>query len=171
MKSIFVVIALFLPLISTASQSTLIDFAIEDQFGRVRTNDEFENKVVILVGSGRASSENNEKWGNAIGAWMDDQEVFDTTRVIFIPHADLSAVPKMLRPVARTFFPKKDSTRWALLDWEGKLTDAYDYVADKSNILIFDKNHHLQLHIAGTEPEEEKLARIYQTLAEVLKQE
>ncbi len=163
----------FLVLVASlwASPTVLIDFEIKDQFGRIRTDDEFENKVVILVGSGRASSKNNEKWGSAIGAWMDEQEVFDTTRVIFVPHADLSAVPKMLRPVARTFFPKKDSTRWALLDWEGKLTDAYDYVPDKSNILIFDKNHQLQLHVSGAEPEDEKLEQIYQTLAELLKEE
>lgn len=84
-------------------------------------------------------------------------------RVKFLPHADMRGVPFFLKGVVKGKFPKGEE-KWVLLDWKGRIAQAYHYQSDASNILVFDEDGSLAYQTHGREPEDSKLESIVEKL-------
>jgi hypothetical protein len=138
LKYFLVLIAFLLSAdIILAQDSTMIRFELKDQFNHVHTEKEFQNKLVILVGSDHEGSKYNDVWGKAIHDSLAGKGA--QNRVEFLPVADLRGVPFFLKGFVKSKFPKEPA-RWILMDWKGQYAQAYQFVPSESNIIVFDSN-------------------------------
>jgi hypothetical protein len=136
LKFFIVLIALLLSAgVSLAQDSTLIRFELKDQFNNVHTENDFQKKFIILVGSDHDGSKYNSVWGKAIHDSLAKMEMQNLVQ--FLPVADLRGVPFFLKGFVRSKFPKEQA-RWILMDWKGQFAQAYQFVPAECNIIIFD---------------------------------
>lgn len=140
-----------------AQDSTFFDFRLEDQFKREYTDDQFRGRVVVVIGSDKEGSQYNELWTKAILDSIEDRSEFD--KIALLGVADLRGVPFFLKGYVRGRFPE-DRDKWALLDWKGLFAEAYDFVEEESNILVFDTQGRLVYRTNGTEPHKQVLQKI-----------
>lgn len=127
---------------------TLLDFELEDQFGEVYRRDDYAGRVICLIGSGSEGSRFNGSWSEAIQRPLEREGLLD--RVVFLPHADLGSVPRLLRGFIKGKFPK-ERERWVMMDWKGSFDKAYGFAPKSSNILVFDAEGRLVHHAHGRE--------------------
>ena len=158
-------ILLFAISTAVAQPDRLIPFQIKDQFDRKYTEQHFLGKVVVLVGSDRDGSPFNEIWAVAIRDSLKDHEYFD--KLFFAGLSDLRGVPFFLKGFVRGKFPK-EKQRWVLMDWKGKIPQAYGFRKQASNVLVFDAEGKLVHRTSGREPEQAKLDAILAVLRKIL---
>ena len=148
-----------------AEQRQLVDFALEDQFGTLHRREDVEGTVVLLIGSDKGGSEFNGAWSREISESLGEHPAYP--EISHLAHADLRGVPFFVKGMVRSKFPE-DPDRWVLLDWKGILSEAYDFQAKSSNILIFSRRGDLLLHAAGREPDEPTIESVVSTLRRAL---
>lgn len=121
--------------ITLAQDSTMIRFELKDQFNHVHTEQKFQSKPTILVGSDHDGSKYNDVWGKAIHDSLAEKNAQNLVQ--FLPVADLRGVPFFLKGFVKGKFPK-ELARWILMDWKGQFAQAYNFVPAECNIIIFD---------------------------------
>lgn len=163
---LFICFLFILAVIVWAQSDHLVEFEIKDQFGRLHSHKELQDTVAILIGSGRAGSTYNMKWGEQLGMKLQKNGLFE--KVTFIAHADLRGVPGFLKGFIKSRFPQ-DSLKWALMDWDGVLAKAYDYNAKTSNVLVFDRDGNVVTHKTGLEPTASDIDTLYQIVESLVK--
>ncbi len=150
-----------------AESPSLMSYQMEDQFGRVHSDEDVRGHVVVLTGSDKRGSTFNPLWIEAISEDLNRDVDIDSVRLITI--ANLRAVPFFLKGMIKKNFPQEPE-KWVLLDWEGLFAKTYAFQPKASNTLVFSPTGDLLLKTHGREVEAEKLAvivaRIRAALAE-----
>lgn len=140
-----------------AQDSTLISFKLEDQFERPYTDQDFRNRILVVIGADKDGSQYAGLWGEAINETLSQQP--NDKQITLIGLSDLRGVPFFLKGYVRGKFPKEDAG-WMLMDWKGRFADAYQFEQECSNILIFDQQSRLIYQASVTAMDEEHLAEI-----------
>ncbi len=148
-----------------AHDSTLVEFALEDQFKHEYTHADYLESCCILVGSDRGGSTFNGQWGRAIADSLRNLSLL--SQVKFIPNADLRGVPFFLKGFVRGKF-SKDESQPVLLDWSGLFARSYEFNPDSSNIVVFGQDGKVVHQTAGREVEPAKVHGIVETLRRLL---
>src|SRR5690349_7879299 len=92
----------------------LTPFTLRDQHDHERKIDLPQPRVFVLTVADRKGSEQIEPWVRPLKERYGEPLLVQGI-------ADMSAVPKLLRPTVRKQF-KKDFTPSVMLDWEGQMT-------------------------------------------------
>ncbi len=147
--------------VGVPEESDLISFKLKDQFDRVYSDNDFENKILIVVGSDKTGSQYNREWIDAI---LDSLKKGDGLQdVRFLGVADLRGVPFFLKGYVKGKFPDQKS-RWVLMDWDGKFAKHYQFKADVCNIAIINRKDRLIYQTSGTQLDFNKLNEILRKL-------
>jgi hypothetical protein len=155
------VLALAGAALAIASDSTLVDFALEDQFEQVHRRADFAGKILIVVGSDADGSSFNERWSKAIYDSLRDEPVIE--RIAIIGLADTRSAPSFMRWYVRRHFPN-DRRKPVMLDWDGVFAERYDFVPGSCNILVFTPAYRLVHRAHGRELEPGKLGAIVESV-------
>jgi len=161
------VFQLFLPVFTLAQNGTLISFKSEDQFGRVYTEKDFLQNIVVIVGSDKEGSKYNGLWGKAIGDSL--KRASNYQQIKFLRVADLRGVPFFVKGLVKGKFPK-EKERWVLLDWKGQFAKAYDFAPESSNIVIINRLGSVVHKTHAKELEQHKLADICNELRRLMRE-
>ena len=124
----------------------LMEFKLKDQFDQEYSHEDFTGQICILIGSDRKGSQYNERWSIAIYDSLIMYGLQDSVK--FLAIANLKGVPRLLRGFVKGKFPKKENQP-ILLDWKGSFADLYQFVPDKTNIILFDKSGKQVYRTAG----------------------
>lgn len=150
---------------SQTPETRLISFELEDQFGNNYSEVNFQDKIVIIVGSDKNGSKYNEQWSFALYDSL--KSMNRENDVSFLPVADLRGVPFFLRKMIKNKFPE-EKNKWILLDWKGVFAESYQFQSESSNILLLDKSHRMIYQTAVKELEGDELARLWSKLKGLL---
>lgn len=137
--------------------SPKLDFAIEDQFGTLHTDEDCGQTVVLLLGGGRKGSTYIGGWGPPLHDQLAPE--LDAGAVCSVGFAHLKGAPFFVKKKIVAGF-SKDPDAWTLLDWKGRIYGAWGGEKDAANLYLFDRNGRLVLHQALHEFDEEQLDRI-----------
>jgi len=147
------VFLLALSVIGWSQESRLMSFEMEDQLGRVHSDEEYRDQVVVVTAGDKKGSKYTVAWGRAMIQAMDPN--VNLGRVRYIQVADLKSVPSMARKTVRKKFPQ-DELQWTLMDWKGQWAKTYDFERKAANILVFDASGTLLVHAHGQEPDQKQ---------------
>lgn len=147
-----------------AQEDKLISFNVEDQFGKEYTERSWQDSILVVFGSDKDGSKYNERW--AVALYENYQSENLKIPVTYIGVADLSSVPFFLKSTVRKFI-KNSSENGIILDWEGVFPEAYNFVENNCNILMFDFNRNLIYQTAVQNLETEKITEIVNKLKNV----
>lgn len=142
-------------------EQSLVDFEIEDQFGREYRASDYGDRVLVILASDREGSRYNPIWGRAIQDAVREEPGFE--RLAMLGLADLGGVPRLIRGMVRRAFPK-ERERAVLLDWQGVIDEAYGLESGHSNILLFAPGGRLIYRAAGRDLDEALLEQITSAL-------
>ena len=163
MKKFLFFLAIYL-LISHAfaeEQKSLISFEISDQFGRIYTENDLHDRIIICLGGDKDGSQYIGQWSEAIRKSISENNNFKLIK--FIPLSDLRGIPFFVKGFVKSKFPKNENNR-ILMDWDGLFPNAYQFETGECNILIFDRNGVLVHKIHGNKLNDQKLSIILEKL-------
>ena len=157
----FVIAAILTVWVSlTAESPPKLDFAIEDQFGTLHTDEDCGAAVVLLLGGGRKGVTYIDVWGSPLHDALEEE--LDAGTVCSVGFAHLKGVPFFIKKKVVDSFPKNPEA-WTLLDWKGHIAKSWGAEKDAANLYLFDRKGRLILHEALHEYDEEVLERIIRT--------
>jgi hypothetical protein len=113
-----------------------MEFELEDQFSRTWTHEDYSDRVVLAIATGKKSSDLAFEWGEAIADAFPTQ--LDSGEMAVLAVASLRGVPKFLRGVVVGRFPERED-RWVLMDWKGAFARQYGLDTDIASLLLFDR--------------------------------
>jgi hypothetical protein len=158
MRHLLTLVLGFLVISTTiATEKKLIEFSIKDQFGEEYTQNSFDAAYILVLGADREGSQYTDQWGPTLADSLKKDGRIDS--VVFVALANLQGVPGMMKGMIKGFFPK-EKENWVLLDWDGEFDQAYGFVENKCNILLFDQGRNLVMHEAVTDYMAETAERI-----------
>ncbi|MDH4068843.1 MAG: hypothetical protein OEV30_00310 [Ignavibacteria bacterium] len=146
---------------SRGQESRLIQFELEDQFGRLYTEQNWNDSILVIIGADRGGSEFTGRWGKALLDSIGTSVA--GTPVSYVGLSDLDAVPFFMTGLVRSKFPD-DPDEWVLMDWDGEFPDAYHFTEGATNILVFNLKRELIHRTAGREIESGTLDRLIQSI-------
>lgn len=114
----------------------LMEFELEDQFRRKWTHEDYNDRVVLAIATGKKSSDLAFEWGEKIAEAFPAQ--LDSGEMAVLAVASLRGVPKFLRGVVVGRFPERED-RWVLMDWKGAFAKQYGLDTDIASLLLFDR--------------------------------
>ena len=119
------------------------DFTLQDAEDQEHALKKMRGKIVFLIMGNRKIREEDDKWGHAF-----QQDYGENNRVVAYIVADMRSVPGF---VPKGFI-KKQLKRdkppvTLLLDWKGKVHQAYRTEKEKPNLYIIDPEGKLAFHI------------------------
>ena len=162
-------LSIVMALVASASSGTdakeLVDFELENQFGRVHRRSDVQGTIVLSNGSDKGGSQFNGAWSKAIHDSLGDHPRYD--RISHLAYADLRGLPFFMRGFVRRKFPQ-DSDRWVLMDWKGILARTYELTPESSNVLVFASDGTLVHHESGREPDAESVRQLVAALRALL---
>ncbi len=158
---------LMIPSQSLAKSAELVDFELEDQFGKVHRRADVQGKIVLLIGSDKGGSSFNGSWSQAIRASLKNHPEYD--QISELPYSDLRGVPFFIKGFIRGKFPENPDN-WVLMDWKGVIAKSYKFVPKASNTLVFAPDGALVYHASGRELDQRQLQRIIDELRTLLDQ-
>ncbi len=130
----------------------LIDFTLEDQFGRTTTQADLAGAVSLVVVADRAARDQATAWGaEARNRWAD---ALANQRLVLLRIAHLGPYPKALKPIVKGQLPK-DPSQPVLMDWSGAFASAYELEGGNVLVLVFDAEGTLIGKRSGAEPASE----------------
>lgn len=128
-------LSLTLPTIIMASikvGSTVPAFSLEDQFEKKWSKSDFSDMVALYMVCDKNAHPHAENWIKGLVPKFKD-------RIHFVPVADVSGVPGILKGYVRGKI--KDKAPFSvLLDWNGHLVKALDMKAGYPTFVVCDKN-------------------------------
>ena len=134
-----------------------LDFAIEDQFGELHTDEDCGGAVVILLGGDRKGSAHIDDWApdlhRALASELDEGEVCS------VGFANLKGAPFFVKKKIVKSFPK-DPEAWTRLDWKGAIARTWGFEKNAANLYVFDRGGDLVHHFGLRDFEQVQLDRI-----------
>ncbi len=133
--------------------SSLISFDMEDQFRNSHSHADFQDRVLVVIGSDREGAPVAENWGKALSHSLQPEK--DAGRLNLIGLSNLKGVPFFLKNYVRGKFPQ-DAREWALMDWQGLFAGSYGFIPGNANVLVFDEEGVLvhQAHFGECRPDQ-----------------
>lgn len=138
-------------------QAPKLDFAIEDQFGTLHTDEDCGKNVILLLGGGRKGSTFIDDWGPPLHDALATE--LDAGTVCSVGFAHLKGVPFFVKKKIVASFPK-DPDAWTLLDWKGQISRTWGAEKDAANLYLFNRDGRLVLREALHGFDGEQLDRI-----------
>jgi hypothetical protein len=128
---------------------------MEDQFRNSYTHADFQDRVLVVIGTDREGAPVAENWGKALSESLQPEK--DAGSLDLIGLANLRGIPFFLKGYVRGKFPQNASD-WTLMDWQGLFADSYGFVKGNANVLVFDKKGVLlhQTHYDECRPDQVK---------------
>jgi hypothetical protein len=130
-----------------AGVDSLVRFRLEDQFGTVHTRERYAGTPVFIVGGDRGGNAAARAWALALAADLTASGAGG--RIAVVPVADLRPVPRLLRRLVRSRFPKA-RTEGVLLDWEGAVARAHAFQPDECTVLLVGPAGQILRRASGT---------------------
>jgi hypothetical protein len=149
-----------------AGAHALVEFRLTDQFGRSHAADEYRGGVVVLVGSDRAGSRFVPPWIAAVRDALAGEPAWERIRTLGV--ADLRGTPSFLRPMIGALL-QRTAQACVLLDWEGVVARAYDFVPGECNVIVVDREGRLALQLSGRGVERVRAGLLGQRLRALLR--
>ena len=146
--------------------SMMISFELKDQFDRSYTPESWGDRVVVLFGSDRGGSSYNPLWAQALIDSLHDAPDLHGLQIAAL--ADLRGVPFFLKAFVRGKFPREKDMA-ILMDWKGVFPKAYGFVADRSNILVFDRAGRLVYQAAEGDVHEQGMNDLLSVVSPLLR--
>lgn len=145
-----------------------LDYAIEDQFGTLHTDEDCGPAVVMLLGGDRKGVAFIEEWGpplhDALAIELDDGALCS------VGFAHLKGVPFFVKKKVVDSFPK-DLESWTLLDWKGHIAKTWGAEKDAANFYLFDRSGTLVRRVGLREFDRDLLDEIVEATRSVLDDE
>ncbi|MBN1501776.1 MAG: hypothetical protein JW982_16580 [Spirochaetes bacterium] len=132
---IICMIVIIFPVITTGTKMELINFELEDQFGKIHSTHEYRNAPFIILGCDRKGSDYVEEWGLKIKRILKDLHGHNNIKILGV--ADLSGIPHFIFPAIKKELPHNVII---LIDDRGLFSKSYKFEKNSINILIFDSN-------------------------------
>ncbi len=155
-----IAVALTVSVSLAAESPPKLDFALEDQFGTLHTEEDCGAAVVLMLGGGRKGVTYIDVWGSPLHDAL-KRELEDGT-VCSVGFAHLKGVPFFIKKKVVDGFPKNPEA-WTLLDWKGHIAKSWGAEKNAANLYLFDRGGRLILHEVLHEYDEELLVRIIRT--------
>lgn len=124
--------------------STLADvrsFTLPDQFGTDHSITFPLDRPMVLLIADRGGSEQLDEWLVPLS-----EHYADALHIQGI--AQLSAVPRLFRPMVRALF-RQDDAAPVLLDWTGEIADRFGARAEVANVYLLAPNGELLHQVSG----------------------
>ena len=119
------------------------DFALQDAEDREHALKKMRGKVVFLIMGHRKIREEDDKWGHAF-----QQDYRENDQVVAYIVADMRSVPAFVpKGFIKRQLKKDKPPVTLLLDWKGKVHQAYRTEKEKPNLYIIDPEGKLAFHI------------------------
>ena len=119
------------------------DFALQDAEDQEHALKEMRDKVVFLIMGNRKIREEDDKWGRAF-----QQDYQENDEVVAYIVADMRSVPAFVpKGFVKRQLKKDKPPVTLLLDWKGKVHQAYHTEKKKPNLYIIDREGKLAFHI------------------------
>ena len=161
---LWILLSVFLlcPEMGSAQDSTLVAFKLKDQFDREYTEESWGDSIIVLFGSNKEGLEYNKIWGKAVRDSLKALNKFEKIKLVGL--SDLRIVPFFLKRLVYAKLPK-NRKKGVLLDWQGVFPQAYHFVPDACNILIFNAAKKLVHQSAVQQFDPEELSTILEKIA------
>jgi hypothetical protein len=119
----------------------LRDFELVDQYGKTRCY-HFPKTMTSLV------AVSDRKGAGQLAPWI--QSIHDRyrERIDIDGVADVSTIPKLLRPMLTEFF-KSQLAYSVMLDWDGSLVSQFGYKKNVANLYLIDRSGHIVRQVSG----------------------
>jgi hypothetical protein len=137
---------------------------MEDQFRNSHSHADFQDRVLVVIGTDREGAPVAENWGKALSESLQPEK--DSGRLNLVGLASLRGIPFFLKSYVRGKFPQNASD-WTLIDWQGLFADSYGFIKGNANILVFDKKGVLlhQAHYNECRPDQvQSLAAVIRSI-------
>lgn len=145
-----------------------LDYAIEDQFGTLHTDEDCGSAVVLLLGGGRKGITFIEEWVPPLHDALAVE--LDQGTVCTVGFAHLKGVPFFVKKKVVDGF-SKDLEEWTLLDWKGHIARTWGAEKDAANFYLFDRSGELVRRDGLREFDGDLLDEIVETVQSVLEDE
>lgn len=123
---------------------SVLDFALEDQFGTTHTDEDCGEAVTVLLGGDRKGSAYIDDWGPALHRALATE--LDEGTVCSVGFANLKGVPFFVRKKIIRSFPA-DPESWTILDWKGEIARKWGFEKNAANLYVFDREGRIVFHI------------------------
>jgi hypothetical protein len=133
----------------------LRDFQLTDQHAKTRLYHFPKTKVTIMAVADYGGAAQLEPW---------IQRIYDRYqwKVDIDGVADVSIIPKLLRPLMREAF-KKQLTYSVMLDWDGSVVSQFAYKKNVANIYLIDRSGRVASRFTG-EVNDEALGTLFREI-------
>jgi hypothetical protein len=128
--ALFLITIMFFNNISVFAK-TAENFSLEDQFGNKISVEFPSNRPVVLVFGDREGSAEVEGWVRPVYTKFTD-------KLYIFGIAELSAVPRVAKPVVRRIIKSK-SKNPIMLDWSGAVSKSFGCEKGKANVFVVNK--------------------------------
>ena len=119
------------------------DFTLQDAEDQAHALEKMRGKVVFLIMGNRKIREEDDKWGHAF-----QQDYGENDQVVAYIIADMRSVPAFVpKGFVKRQLKKDKPPVTLLLDWKGKVHQAYRTEKEKPNLYIIDPDGKLAFHI------------------------
>ena len=118
------------------------DFTLQDAEDQEHTLKKMRGKVVFLIMGHRKIRDEDDKWGHAF-----QKDYRENDRVIAYIVADMRSVPAFVpKGFIKRQLKKNKPPVTLLLDWKGKVHQAYHTQKEKPNLYVIDPEGKLAFH-------------------------
>ena len=126
------------------------DFTLQDADDQEHALQKMRGKVVFLIMGNRKIRKEDDKWGHAF-----QKDYQENDRVVAYIVADMRSVPGfVLKGFIKKQLKKDEPPVTLLLDWKGKVHQAYRTEKEKPNLYIIDPQGKLAFQIKSNFDEE-----------------
>ena len=126
------------------------DFTLQDAEDQEHALQKMRGKVVFLIMGNRKIRKEDDKWGHAF-----QKDYQENDRVVAYIVADMRSVPGfVLKGFIKKQLKKDEPPVTLLLDWKGKVHQAYRTEKEKPNLYIIDPQGKLAFQIKSNFDEE-----------------
>ena len=126
------------------------DFTLQDAEDQEHALQKMRGKVVFLIMGNRKIRKEDDKWGHAF-----QKDYRENDRVVAYIVADMRSVPGfVLKGFIKKQLKKDEPPVTLLLDWKGKVHQAYRTEKEKPNLYIIDPQGKLAFQIKSNFDEE-----------------
>jgi peroxiredoxin len=135
------------------------DFALQDAEDEMHALKEMRGKVVLLIMGNRKIRKEDDKWAEA---FKKDDEA--ENKVIGYIVADMRSVPAFVpKGFIKNQLKKNKPPVTLLLDWDGKIHQAYKTIKEKPNLYVINPEGKIAFHTQSNFDRE-----VYETLKAVI---
>ena len=126
------------------------DFTLQDAEDQEHALQKMRGKVVFLIMGNRKIRKEDDKWGHAF-----QKDYWENDRVVAYIVADMRSVPGFVpKGFIKKQLKKDEPPVTLLLDWKGKVHQAYRTEKEKPNLYIIDPQGKLAFQIKSNFDEE-----------------